>query len=35
MHAVNEWVDIDTLITATKVLALTILDWCGIVPKIQ
>jgi acetylornithine deacetylase len=35
MHAVNEWVDIDSLITATKVLALTILDWCGIVPKIQ
>ena len=29
MHATNEWVDIDYLITATKILALTILDWCG------
>ncbi len=29
MHAVDEWVRIDDLITATKVLALTILDWCG------
>lgn len=31
MHATNEWVRIDDLITATKVLALTILDWCGCV----
>jgi len=29
MHATNEWVDIDNLITATKVLSLTIMDWCG------
>ncbi len=29
MHATNEWADIDYLITATKVLALTIMDWCG------
>lgn len=28
MHAIDEWVSIDDLITATKVLALTILDWC-------
>lgn len=31
MHATNEWVRIDDLITATKVLALTLLDWCGYV----
>lgn len=31
MHATNEWVRIDDLITATKVLALTTLDWCGYV----
>ena len=29
MHANNEYVNIDDLITATKVLALTIIDWCG------
>lgn len=29
MHAINEWVHIEDLIVATKVLALTILDWCG------
>lgn len=29
MHAVNEWVNIDDLITATKVLAITMIDWCG------
>lgn len=29
MHAVDEWVSIDDLIIATKVLALTILEWCG------
>ncbi len=29
MHAMNEWVKEDDVITATKVLALTILDWCG------
>ena len=29
MHATNEWVDIDNVVTATKVLALTIMDWCG------
>ena len=32
MHAINEWVRIEDLIVATKVLALTILDWCGHVP---
>ena len=30
MHAVDEWVAIDDLISATKVLALSIIDWCGI-----
>ena len=29
MHANNEWVDIDNLITATQTVALTILEWCG------
>jgi acetylornithine deacetylase len=29
MHATNEWVRIEDVITATKVIALTILDWCG------
>jgi len=29
MHANSEWVDTDDLIAATKVLALTIMDWCG------
>ncbi len=29
MHAMNEWVKADDVITATKILALTILDWCG------
>lgn len=30
MHALNESVPIDNLLTATKTLALTILEWCGI-----
>ena len=29
MHAMNEWVKEDDVITATQILALTILDWCG------
>lgn len=29
MHANNEWVDTNDLIAATKVLALTMMDWCG------
>ncbi|MHA1833560.1 MAG: ArgE/DapE family deacylase [Candidatus Baldrarchaeia archaeon] len=29
MHATNEYVYIQDLITATKVLAITILNWCG------
>lgn len=29
MHSTNEWVDTDDLIAATKILALTIMDWCG------
>jgi len=28
MHAVNEWVSVDAVIDATKVMALTILRWC-------
>jgi acetylornithine deacetylase len=29
MHANNEWVDTDDLVAATKVLALTTMEWCG------
>jgi len=29
MHATDEWVNIDDVITATKTLSLTILEWCG------
>ena len=29
MHADNEWVKVDSVILATKVLAATILNWCG------
>jgi len=29
MHANSEWVDVDDVINATKILALTVLDWCG------
>jgi acetylornithine deacetylase len=29
MHATNEWLPLDNLVTATKVLALTIHDWCN------
>ncbi len=29
MHATNEWVNLDDVVTATKILALTIMDWCG------
>ena len=29
MHANNEWVSTDDLISATKILALSIMDWCG------
>jgi len=29
MHAMDEFVPVENLMTATKVLALTILDWCG------
>ena len=30
MHANNEWVNMDDLLQATKILALTILEWCQI-----
>ena len=30
-HGADEYVEIDQLVTATKVLALTIADWCGVV----
>ncbi len=29
MHASNEWVNTKDLVTATKILALTLMDWCG------
>ncbi|HSR09943.1 MAG TPA: ArgE/DapE family deacylase [Thermodesulfobacteriota bacterium] len=29
MHANNEWVNADDLIQATKILSLTVLEWCG------
>jgi acetylornithine deacetylase len=29
MHASNEWVNTEDVITATKVIALTMMDWCG------
>ena len=29
MHATNEWLPLENLVTATKVLALTIHDWCN------
>ncbi len=29
MHANNEWVDTNDLMAATKILALTIMEWCG------
>jgi acetylornithine deacetylase len=29
MHSTDEWVNIDDVITATKILALTIMEWCG------
>jgi acetylornithine deacetylase len=32
MHAMNEFVPVDNLMTATKVLALTIYDWCNRTP---
>jgi acetylornithine deacetylase len=31
MHATNEFVNIDDVIVATKTLALTIMNWCGVV----
>jgi acetylornithine deacetylase len=29
MHAADEWVNIEDVIEATKVIALAIMDWCG------
>ena len=29
MHADNEWVKVEDLIIATKVMAISILNWCG------
>ncbi len=29
MHSTNEWVDLNDVIASTKILALTIMDWCG------
>lgn len=30
MHANNEWAAVEDLIEATKILALTIIEWCGV-----
>jgi acetylornithine deacetylase len=30
-HAADEWVDIDSLLQATRVMALIIVRWCGTV----
>jgi acetylornithine deacetylase len=30
MHAADEWVETEDVITATKVLALAMLEWCGV-----
>jgi acetylornithine deacetylase/succinyl-diaminopimelate desuccinylase-like protein len=30
MHANNEWAAVADLIEATKILALTIIEWCGV-----
>jgi acetylornithine deacetylase len=30
MHATDEWVDLDHVIVATKVLALAVMEWCGV-----
>jgi len=29
MHGIDEYLELDSLINSTKILALTILDWCG------
>ncbi|TLY03911.1 MAG: M20/M25/M40 family metallo-hydrolase, partial [Thaumarchaeota archaeon] len=29
-HTIDEFVPVDQLITATKTLALTAMDWCGV-----
>jgi acetylornithine deacetylase len=29
MHATNEWVDTNDVVVATKIMALTIMEWCG------
>lgn len=29
LHAPDEWVDLESLLNTTRVLALTTLDWCG------
>jgi len=29
-HTIDEFVAVDQLITATKTLALTAMDWCGV-----
>jgi acetylornithine deacetylase len=29
MHSTNEWVDLNDVVTATQILALTVMDWCG------
>ncbi len=29
MHATNEWVDTNDVVAATKIMALTVMEWCG------
>jgi len=30
LHGVDEYVDIESLVEATKVIAATVIDWCGV-----
>jgi acetylornithine deacetylase len=32
-HAVDEWTDLDSVIQSTKVLAVMIMNWCGVAPR--
>lgn len=32
-HGVDEWTDLDSVIQSTKVLAVMIMNWCGVAPR--
>ena len=32
-HGVDEWTDLESVVQSTKVLALVIMKWCGVVPR--